>query len=202
MPPSSSVSGPASTAGRLSRFGGGWRTLPSTAMPLGIPVLNGKSLICAAPPPTPRTPSETLAPPWRMRDSSAPIPAAAAEASPLASPCAARRRSSAIGGLSLPVSFTAVFSNCARRPRLHRNDRRAARELLEHLLKAVPYHMCTILTDNGIQFAEQPHNHSTGLSSRTISGPTVRACPGGDRGRADKPDDQGGHCQALLRGES
>lgn len=124
-PPSSSVSGPASTARRLSRFGGGWRTLPSTAMPLGIPVLNGESLICAAPPPTPRTPSETLAPPWRMHDSSAPIPAAAAEASPLASPCAARRRSSAIGGLSPPVSFTAMFSNCARRPRPYRNDRRA-----------------------------------------------------------------------------
>jgi hypothetical protein len=35
-------------------------------------------------------------------------------------------------------------------------DRRTAWEFLEHLLKAVPYRIHTILTDNGIQFAE-PH---------------------------------------------
>ncbi|MBB4610764.1 IS30 family transposase [Sphingomonas yabuuchiae] len=33
-------------------------------------------------------------------------------------------------------------------------DRRTAWEFLEHLLKAVPYRIHTILTDNGIQFAE------------------------------------------------
>jgi hypothetical protein len=37
-------------------------------------------------------------------------------------------------------------------------DRRTAWEFLEHLLKAVPYRIHTILTDNGIQFAEQPRN--------------------------------------------
>jgi hypothetical protein len=48
-------------------------------------------------------------------------------------------------------------------------DRRTAWEFLEHLLKAVPYRIHTILTDNpvlsevegGIQFAEQPHNRNT-----------------------------------------
>ena len=33
-------------------------------------------------------------------------------------------------------------------------DRKTAWEFLEHLLKAGPYHIHTILTDNGIQFAE------------------------------------------------
>jgi IS30 family transposase len=40
-------------------------------------------------------------------------------------------------------------------------DRRTAWEFLEHLLKAVPYRIRTILTDNGIQFAEQPRNRNT-----------------------------------------
>ncbi|MEN2749804.1 integrase core domain-containing protein, partial [Sphingomonas sp. T9W2] len=35
---------------------------------------------------------------------------------------------------------------------------------LEHLLKAVPYRIHTILTDNGIQFAEQPRNRNTAWS--------------------------------------
>jgi transposase InsO family protein len=43
-------------------------------------------------------------------------------------------------------------------------DRRTAWEFLEHLLKAVPYRIHTILTDNGIQFAEQPRNRNTGWS--------------------------------------
>ena len=43
-------------------------------------------------------------------------------------------------------------------------DRRTAWEFLEHLLKAVPYHIHTILTDNGIQFADQPRNRSAAFS--------------------------------------
>ncbi len=34
-------------------------------------------------------------------------------------------------------------------------------EFLEHLLEAVPYKIRTILTDNGIQFAEQPRNRDS-----------------------------------------
>ncbi|TDX22220.1 integrase-like protein [Rhodovulum visakhapatnamense] len=40
-------------------------------------------------------------------------------------------------------------------------DRRTAWEFLERLLEAVPYRIHTILTDNGIQFAEQPRNRNT-----------------------------------------
>lgn len=40
-------------------------------------------------------------------------------------------------------------------------DRKTAWEFFEHLLKAVPYRIHTILTDNGIQFAEQPRNRNT-----------------------------------------
>jgi transposase InsO family protein len=43
-------------------------------------------------------------------------------------------------------------------------DRRTAWEFLEALLEAVPYRIHTILTDNGIQFAEQPRNRNTILS--------------------------------------
>ena len=43
-------------------------------------------------------------------------------------------------------------------------DRTTAWEFLEHLLKAVPYHIHTILTDNGIRFAEQPGNRYTAYS--------------------------------------
>lgn len=37
-------------------------------------------------------------------------------------------------------------------------DRRTAWEFLEYLLKAVPYRIHTILTNNGIKFAEQPQH--------------------------------------------
>ncbi|RAK09897.1 integrase-like protein [Salipiger aestuarii] len=37
-------------------------------------------------------------------------------------------------------------------------------EVLELLLKAVPYRIHTILTDKGIQFAEQPRNRNTPYS--------------------------------------
>jgi transposase InsO family protein len=43
-------------------------------------------------------------------------------------------------------------------------DRRTAWEFLEHLLKAVPYRIHTIPTDNGIQFAEQPRNRNSAWS--------------------------------------
>ncbi len=40
-------------------------------------------------------------------------------------------------------------------------DRKTAWEFLEHLLKAVPYRIHTILTDNGIRFAGQSRNRNT-----------------------------------------
>lgn len=43
-------------------------------------------------------------------------------------------------------------------------DRKTAWEFLERLLEAVPYRIHTILTDNGIQFAEQPRNRNTAYS--------------------------------------
>jgi hypothetical protein len=43
-------------------------------------------------------------------------------------------------------------------------DRRTAWELLEHLLKAAPYRIHTILADNGIQFADQSRNRNTAWS--------------------------------------
>jgi len=43
-------------------------------------------------------------------------------------------------------------------------DRKTAWEFLELLLEAVPYRIHTILTDNGIQFAEQPRNRNTAYS--------------------------------------
>jgi IS30 family transposase len=39
-------------------------------------------------------------------------------------------------------------------------DRKTAWEFLQHLLEAVPYEVHTVLTDNGIQFAERPRNRS------------------------------------------
>ncbi|MCF7779411.1 DDE-type integrase/transposase/recombinase, partial [Sulfitobacter sp. M220] len=43
-------------------------------------------------------------------------------------------------------------------------DRKTAWEFLEHLLKSFPYRIHTILTDNGIQFAEQPRHRNTASS--------------------------------------
>ena len=40
-------------------------------------------------------------------------------------------------------------------------NRKSAWEFLEHLLEAVPYKIQTVLTDNGIQFAEQPRNRNS-----------------------------------------
>ena len=43
-------------------------------------------------------------------------------------------------------------------------DRKTAWEFLQHMLEAVPYQVHTVLTDNGIQFAEQPRNRNTAYS--------------------------------------
>lgn len=43
-------------------------------------------------------------------------------------------------------------------------DRKTAWALLEHLRKAIPFRIHTILTDNGIQFAEQSRNGNTAYS--------------------------------------
>ena len=43
-------------------------------------------------------------------------------------------------------------------------DRKTAWEFLQIMLEAVPYRVHTILTDNGIQFAEQPRNRNTAYS--------------------------------------
>jgi hypothetical protein len=40
-------------------------------------------------------------------------------------------------------------------------DRKTAWEFLQYMLEAVPCQVHTILTDNGIQFAEQPWNRNT-----------------------------------------
>jgi hypothetical protein len=40
-------------------------------------------------------------------------------------------------------------------------DRKTAWEFLQLMLEAVPYQVHTVLTDNGIQFAEQPRNRNT-----------------------------------------
>ncbi len=40
-------------------------------------------------------------------------------------------------------------------------NRKTAWEFLEHLLDAVPYKIHTVLTNNGIQFAEQPRNRDS-----------------------------------------
>jgi IS30 family transposase len=47
-------------------------------------------------------------------------------------------------------------------------NRKTAWEFLEHLVESVPYRIHTILTDNGIQFAEQPRNRNT-IYSRPMS---------------------------------
>jgi transposase InsO family protein len=43
-------------------------------------------------------------------------------------------------------------------------NRKTAWEFLEAVLEAVPYKIHTILTDNGIQFCEQPRNRNTAYS--------------------------------------
>ncbi len=65
------------------------------------------------------------------------------------------------GRQALPVVGIDRTSKFADTRLVDKADRRTAWEFLEHLLKAVPYYIHTILTDNGIQFAEQPRNRNT-----------------------------------------
>jgi len=44
---------------------------------------------------------------------------------------------------------------------MEKANRKTAWEFLQHMLQAVPYQVHTILTDNGIPFAEQPRNRNT-----------------------------------------
>ena len=54
-------------------------------------------------------------------------------------------------------------------------DMRAAADFLEALLKAVPYRIHTVLTDNGIQFAGLPRNR-LGPIARFLAHPFDRIC--------------------------
>ncbi len=45
-------------------------------------------------------------------------------------------------------------------PLAEKADRRTVWEFLQHMLEAVPHQVHTILTNNGIQFAEQPRNRN------------------------------------------
>jgi hypothetical protein len=90
-------------------------------------------------------------------------------------------------------------------------DRPIAGRFLEALIAAVPYRLHTVLTDNGIQFADLPCNR--GWLDRSISGPPLRSDlpsqwhrasfdqtqPSVDKrpGRADEPHHQGSHRQPL-----
>lgn len=100
-------------------------------------------------------------------------------------------------------------------------DRKTAWEFLQHMLESVPYQVHTILTDNGIQFAEQPRNHNTisprpmrfdmicegetlsAIGPRTMveryRAPPHEAKPPLDQwpGRTDEPHDQGRDPQTL-----
>ena len=88
-------------------------------------------------------------------------------------------------------------------------DRRTAWEFLEHLLKAVPYRIHTILTDNGIQFAEQPPQPQHrlvppnalrhDLRGKRYRAPAHQTEPSVDQrsGREDEPHHQGSDRQTL-----
>ncbi|WP_419554969.1 integrase core domain-containing protein [Sphingomonas phyllosphaerae] len=73
---------------------------------------------------------------------------------------------------SIPLLTRSALHPCLQRHGISRlpdieggkADRRIAWKFLEHLLKAVPYRTHTILTDNGMQFAEQPRNRNTAWS--------------------------------------
>ena len=51
-------------------------------------------------------------------------------------------------------------------------NRRTVWEFLQHMLATVPYQVPTILTDNGLQFAEQPRNRNT-IHSRPMRFDTI-----------------------------
>ena len=58
---------------------------------------------------------------------------------------------------------------------VERADMRAAATFLEALVSAVPYRIHTVLTDNGIQFADLPKNRG-GLTARWRGHPFDRTC--------------------------
>ena len=65
-------------------------------------------------------------------------------------------------------------------------NRKTAWEFLEHLLEAAPYRIHTTLTDNGIQFAEQPRNRD-GFTFRKMRFDMI--CPAnGIKHRLTKPN--------------
>jgi hypothetical protein len=91
-------------------------------------------------------------------------------------------------------------------------DVRAAVAFLDALVKAVPYRIHTVLTDNGIQFADLPKNRQ-GPTARFRGHPFDRLCllhgiehrltrpnhPLDQRAsRAHEPNHQGRHRQAIL----
>jgi transposase-like protein len=90
-------------------------------------------------------------------------------------------------------------------------DMRAAAAFLEALVAAVPYRIHTILTDNGIQFADLPRNrrgptaHFRGPSLRPrLSSLWNRTSPDKTQSsldqrpsRAHEPNHQGSHCSAV-----
>jgi hypothetical protein len=75
-------------------------------------------------------------------------------------------------------------------------DRKTAWEFLEHLLKAVSYRIHTILTDNDIQFAEQPTNRNTAYSREMRFNMTYKA--NGIEHRLTKPNHPWTNCQVEL----
>ncbi|SFA62450.1 Integrase core domain-containing protein [Paracoccus halophilus] len=80
-------------------------------------------------------------------------------------------------------------------------DRKTAWEFLQHMLEAVPYQVHTILTDNGIQFAEQPRNRNTIYSrpmrfDRICEGETLSAI--GSRTRVERHRAQADKAQPSL----
>ena len=86
----------------------------------------------------------------------------------------------------------------------------AARLFLDELVAVVPYRIHTILTDNGIQFADLPKNRS-GPTARWRGHPFDRTCqshgiehrltkpnhPWTNPGRTDEPDHQGSNREAI-----
>lgn len=65
-------------------------------------------------------------------------------------------------------------------------DRKTPREALQHMLEAVPNLVYTILTDNGLQIAEQPRNRTT-ITSRPMRFDMVCEANGIER-RLTKPN--------------
>jgi len=73
-----------------------------------------------------------------------------------------------------------------------------AKEFLINLIKAVPYEIHIVLTDNGIQFADLPKNRS-GPTARFRGHPFDRVCRANDiEHRLTKPNHPWTNGQALA----